>query len=109
MGESQDGRSVGESSEVGAPAPGRLTQVPGEEPPRSSGTAPSRPMSEDEPVRATCSAKGCSAAATWELRWNNPRLHTPDRRKVWLACDDHKGTLGDFLGARGFLREVVPH
>lgn len=100
---------MGQSDEVGAPAPGRLTQVPGEQPPRSSGTAPSQPLAGDAPVRATCSAKGCSAAATWELRWNNPKLHTPDRRKVWLACDAHRSTLGDFLGARGFLREVVPH
>jgi hypothetical protein len=60
-------------------------------------------------VTATCSAKGCTAPATWELRWNNPALHTPDRRKTWLACDQHRTTLGDFLGARSFLREVVPH
>ncbi|MCU1432158.1 MAG: hypothetical protein JWP95_1263, partial [Actinotalea sp.] len=33
-----------------------------------------------------CSRKGCGAPAVWALRWNNPRLHTPDRRKVWLAC-----------------------
>jgi hypothetical protein len=46
--------------------------------------------------------------ATWELRWNNPRLHEPERRKVWLACDEHKASLGDFLAARSFLREVVP-
>ena len=58
---------------------------------------------------ATCSAKGCGAAASWELRWNNPKLHTPDRRKVWLACDEHKTSLGDFLAARSFLREVAPH
>ena len=45
----------------------------------------------------------------WALRWNNPKLHTPDRRKVWLACDDHKASLSDFLGARGFLKEVVEH
>jgi hypothetical protein len=61
----------------------------------------------DDP--ATCSAKGCQAPARWELRWNNPRLHTPDRRKVWLACDDHRASLSDFLGARGFLKETVPH
>lgn len=58
---------------------------------------------------ATCSSKGCTAPAAWELRWNNPKLHTPDRRKVWLACDEHKSSLGDFLAARRFLREVVPH
>jgi hypothetical protein len=55
-----------------------------------------------------CSAKGCRAPARWELRWNNPKLHPPERRKVWLACDEHRPTLGDFLGARGFLREVAP-
>ena len=53
-----------------------------------------------------CSAKGCTAPATWELLWNNPKLHTPDRRKTWLACDAHLPTLSQFLDARGFLQEV---
>ena len=57
----------------------------------------------------TCSARGCQAAAVWALRWNNPKLHTPERRKVWLACEEHRGSLSDFLGARRFLREVVAH
>ena len=57
----------------------------------------------------TCSAKGCQAPAAWQLQWNNPKLHTPDRRKVWLACDEHRSSLADFLGARGFLKDVVPH
>ncbi|GAB3996898.1 acetone carboxylase [Nocardioides marmoraquaticus] len=57
----------------------------------------------------TCSAKGCQQPAAHQLRWNNPKLHTPDRRKVWLACDEHREHLADFLGARGFLREVVAH
>jgi hypothetical protein len=61
--------------------------------------------SEDVP---TCSAKGCQQAAAWGLLWNNPKLHTADRRKVWLACDEHRTTLGDFLTARQFLRDVVP-
>lgn len=56
----------------------------------------------------TCSAKGCTAPAVHALQWNNPKLHTPERRKVWLACEEHRHSLGDFLGARGFLREVVP-
>jgi len=56
----------------------------------------------------TCSAKGCSAEAVWALQWNNPKLHTPDRRKVWLACEEHRTSLGDFLSSRSFLREVVP-
>ena len=56
-----------------------------------------------------CSAKGCQQGAVWALLWNNPKLHTPERRKVWLACDDHRQSLSDFLGARQFLIEVVAH
>ena len=55
-----------------------------------------------------CSAKGCRATARWALRWNNPSLHDPQRRKTWLACDDHRQSLSEFLGVRGFLREVEP-
>ncbi|MER7165147.1 hypothetical protein [Micromonospora sp. NPDC000207] len=54
-----------------------------------------------------CSARGCRAGATWALHWNNPRLHQADRRKTWMACPEHRAFLGDFLGARGFLREVA--
>ena len=39
--------------------------------------------------------------------WRNPKLHTSERRKVWLACDDHRQSLADFVGLRGFLIEVV--
>jgi hypothetical protein len=59
-------------------------------------------------VTVVCSAKGCRTAAVWELRWNNPKLHTADRRKTWLACDQHRASLGGFLEARGFLRETEP-
>jgi hypothetical protein len=55
-----------------------------------------------------CSAKRCRATAVWALRWNNPRLHSPDRRKTWLACAEHRADLESFLAARGFLRETVP-
>ncbi len=55
-----------------------------------------------------CSAKGCTAPAVWRLLWNNPKLHTPDRRKEWLACDDHRESLGRFLSARGFLKDTLP-
>ena len=57
--------------------------------------------------RATCSAKGCRAPAEWVLGWNNPRVHAPDRRKTWVACDAHRQRLAEFLDARGFLRDVV--
>ena len=61
-----------------------------------------------EELTPQCSAKGCRVAAVWQLHWNNPKLHTPDRRKVWLACEEHRATLGAFLEARRFLREVTP-
>ena len=61
-----------------------------------------------EELAPRCSAKGCRASASWQLRWNNPKLHAPEHRKTWLACDDHRESLGGFLGVRGFLREVQP-
>jgi len=63
------------------------------------------PAAED---RLVCSARGCRADAVWALRWNNPRLHTPERRKTWLACADHRDELERFLGVRGFLRDTEP-
>jgi hypothetical protein len=62
-----------------------------------------------DPDPDLCSAKGCQSAAVWQLQWNNPKLHTPDRRKIWLACDEHRQSLSDFLAARGFLKDVVAH
>jgi hypothetical protein len=60
------------------------------------------------PDSPQCSAKGCRAAAVWVLAWNNPKLHTPERRKTWLACEEHREHLSAFLGARGFLKDVIP-
>ncbi|MEV8507175.1 hypothetical protein AB0368_20505 [Actinoplanes sp. NPDC051475] len=60
-----------------------------------------------EEIAPQCSAKGCRAGAAWALLWNNPKLHDPAYRKTWLACDVHRETLSEFLGARGFLREVT--
>ena len=56
----------------------------------------------------TCSAKGCQQAAVCTLLWNNPKLHTPDRRKEWLACEEHRESLSAFLGVRGFLKDTRP-
>jgi hypothetical protein len=55
-----------------------------------------------------CSAKGCRKPAVWALSWNNPKIHPPERRKTWLACDDHRTHLAEFLAARNFLRETEP-
>lgn len=62
---------------------------------------------ENGSVAPVCSAKGCSAAAVWTVVWNNPRIHTAERRKTWMACDDHRSYLATFLERRGFLRDVV--
>ena len=59
-------------------------------------------------VRMLCSGKGCRADATYGLLWNNPKLHTPDRRKTWLTCEDHRVSLSYFLSVRGFLKDTVP-
>jgi hypothetical protein len=62
----------------------------------------------DHGVTLMCSSRGCRSSALWGLKWNNPALHTEERRKVWLACDIHRETLESFLTVRGFLRDTVP-
>jgi hypothetical protein len=70
---------------------------------------PSEPnLRVDTGLALLCSARGCRANAIWGLKWNNPKLHTPDRRKTWLACAEHREQLTAFLTVRGFLRETVP-
>lgn len=49
-----------------------------------------------------CSRAGCRNDASWDVRWRNPRIHTEDRVKVWLACDAHREYLHDYLASRGF-------
>lgn len=42
------------------------------------------------------------------LVWNNPKVHTPDREKLWHACESHRESLSQFLELRGFLIRVDP-
>ena len=60
------------------------------------------------PLETICSAKGCTRPAVYQVVWNNPRLHTPDREKLWLACDDHRDSLAAHLEVRSFLLRVEP-
>jgi len=53
-----------------------------------------------------CSARGCRALASYVLVWNNPKVHAPEREKTWVACEEHRQSLADFLDLRGFLRRV---
>jgi hypothetical protein len=66
-----------------------------------------RVAEKDEQI-AQCSAKGCRAAASWLIVWNNPKVHTPDREKIWSACDEHRESLSQFLALRSFLKRVDP-
>ena len=61
-----------------------------------------------EPSPEECSRAGCRARASHRIEWRNPRIHSEDRRKIWLACDDHEEFLREFLAARDFPLEVVP-
>lgn len=54
-----------------------------------------------------CSRAGCREHATWRIDWRNPRIHTGDRVKTWLACDEHVEYLRGFLESRSFPVSVV--
>jgi hypothetical protein len=56
---------------------------------------------------ALCSRKACRSEASWQLLWNNPKIHTPERRKIWLACGEHRDWLEDYLQTRGLWKETV--
>lgn len=34
--------------------------------------------------------------------WRNPKVHSQNRTKIWLACGDHLEFLIDYLDTRGF-------
>jgi len=55
-----------------------------------------------------CSRAGCRSDAAWNVNWRNPRIHTIDRVKVWLACDEHSEYLRDYLDTRGFPVVLTP-
>ena len=62
--------------------------------------------SHEAPVR--CSAAGCTADAdvAGQLA-QTPASTRPTGVKVWLACDEHRGTLDDYLSTRGFPVRVT--
>ncbi|GAA1186759.1 acetone carboxylase [Nesterenkonia xinjiangensis] len=60
------------------------------------------------PETPQCSRRGCRSEACWQILWNNPKIHAPDRRKIWLACDEHRPWLENFLAQRLFWRSTEP-
>lgn len=55
-----------------------------------------------------CSRAGCLEPAAWNVNWRNPRIHSEDRVKVWLACGEHVEYLRDYLATRDFPVIVTP-
>lgn len=62
----------------------------------------------DGPAEGRCSRAGCTDAAEWNVNWRNPRIHSEDRVKVWLACAGHVEYLRDYLATRNFPVVVTP-
>lgn len=98
---------------LGALAAGRIPATPGvgptSPPAGTSGADDALGGGAPGPAGAPpCSRRGCTVAGVWAMEWNNPRVHTPERVKTWLACAEHRAHLEDFLDSRGFLRRVRP-
>lgn len=55
-----------------------------------------------------CSRKGCRQDAEYRLLWNNPKIHTPERRKTWLACAEHRQWLESYLKDRLLYKDTLP-
>lgn len=64
-------------------------------------------LSEPE-AQLVCSRAGCLGPAVWNVNWRNPRIHTVDRVKIWLACDEHRQYLFDYFATRSFPVVVTP-
>lgn len=56
----------------------------------------------EAPAAPICSRAGCTADAAWNVNWRNPKIHGAERVKVWLACDEHREYLSQYLAARDF-------
>jgi len=60
------------------------------------------------PGELRCSKAGCRELASFNVNWRNPKIHSADRVKVWLACTGHTDFLRDYLSTRGFPVSVTP-
>jgi hypothetical protein len=62
----------------------------------------------EAPLTPICSRAGCREDAAWNVNWRNPKIHGEERVKVWLACDEHREYLSEYLAARDFPVVVTP-
>jgi hypothetical protein len=44
----------------------------------------------------------------YNINWRNPKLHAPDRVKVWVSCEEHRTFFLDYFLNRGFPVSVTP-
>jgi hypothetical protein len=49
-----------------------------------------------------CSRSRCGGEAAWRVVWRNPKIHSEDRKKVWLSCPEHAEFFEGYLSQRGF-------
>lgn len=66
------------------------------------------PKDTDGAKETQCSRAGCRATATSNIVWRNPKIHAADRRKIWLACNEHEQFLFEFLTSRSFPAAIEP-
>lgn len=53
-----------------------------------------------------CSRANCQQLALVNIHWQNPKIHTDGRQKIWSSCAEHEAFLVDYLQARGFGLQV---
>lgn len=54
-----------------------------------------------------CSRTACEDSPAWQIVWRNPKIHAPEREKIWLSCEEHKLFFEGYLGQRGFPVRAV--
>ena len=59
------------------------------------------------PEDGICAARECSRPATLQITWTNPKIPWSDS-KTWLACENHREELSDYMRYRGFPFTVTP-
>lgn len=60
------------------------------------------------PENPRCSRSGCRNEPDYNVNWRNPKLHSPDRVKVWLTCSEHRQFFLDYFENRGFPVSTSP-
>lgn len=53
-------------------------------------------------IQIKCSRAGCALPASTKIHWRNPKIHTGERFKTWLACEEHLSYLIEYLQDRSF-------